>query len=91
MTAAIEAVQGVEVAQQPTADDDEYESLGIQTLLRGTVEAGPAVAALVTAVHAATTHHASVRQVTLVIDGRTVPLSRLTDEEIEQLLPEIGA
>ena len=65
--------------------------LDLQTLLQGTVPSGPAVGALITAVRTSTAGLASVRQVELTIDGRSVPLSRLTDEEIAKLLPELTA
>jgi hypothetical protein len=89
---AIAAVPGVSVAVAPHDDEeDEYEKVSMDTLLAGTVAAGPAVGQLVTAVRNATKDQPSVGLVSLVIDGRTVPLSRLSDEEIEQLLPELNA
>ncbi len=91
VTAAIAAVNDVDLVAAPQSSDDEYESLGIQTLMQGTAIAGPAVGALVTAVRAATKDVPTVRQVTLVIDGRRVALSSLTDAEVEALLPELSA
>lgn len=90
---AIASVPGVSVSVTPHADDDEdeYEKVAMETLLAGTVAAGPAVGQLVTAVRNATKDQPSVGLVSLVIDGRTVPLSQLSDEEIEQLLPELNA
>jgi hypothetical protein len=89
VTSAITAVQDVEVLQLPRDDEDDYESLDMQTLLEGTVRTGPAVGALVTTLRDSTRDLASVRQVELVVDGRNVPLSRLTDAEVAQLLPEL--
>lgn len=77
------------MVQQPQTNF--YESLDMQTLLRGTVLAGPAVGALVSAVVASTKGVASVRQVTLTIDGRDVALTTLSDEEVNELLPELIA
>jgi hypothetical protein len=61
----------------------------MQTLLAGTAMSGPAVGALVTGLRAATRNQPSVRQVELTIDGRSVPLSKLTDDEVAQLLPQL--
>ncbi len=89
VTAAISAVKDVDVVQQPQTNF--YESLDMQTLLKGTVLPGPAVGALVSAVVASTKGVASVRQVTLTIDGRDVALTTLSDEEVNLLLPELTA
>ena len=89
VTASISAVADIDLTQIPHDDDDDYESLDMQTLLQGTVLAGPAVGALVTAVRASTRDVAGVRMVMLAIDGREVPLSQLTDEEVDRLLPEL--
>lgn len=87
VTAAIRTVDEIDLREEPV--DDEYESLDMQTLLQGTVPAGAAVGALVTAVRSSTQSVPSVREVTLTIDGRRVPLSQLTDEEVNALLPEL--
>jgi hypothetical protein len=94
VTDAIAAVNDVHLEAQtppPGNDDDFYESLGLQTLLQGTATAGPAVAALITTLRSSARRSPNITQVNLVIDGRQVPLSRLTDAEIEQLLPEVSA
>jgi hypothetical protein len=83
----------VDLVAQPAvaSSDDDYESLGLQTLLQGTAVYGPAVGALVSALVSVTKKSANVTQVTLVIDGRSVPLSQLTDAQIEDLMPELMA
>ncbi len=92
VTAAITRIPDVDLTRQPTdGDDDDYESLDMQTLLQGTVEDGPAVGALISAVRSSTANLPGVREVHLTIDGRLVPLSRMTDAEIEALLPELGS
>ena len=89
--AAISAVGDVDVTAHASDDSDEYESVTMQTLLEGTAASGPAIGELVGAVRASTQGVASIRGVQLVVDGRHVPLSDLTDEEVEALLPELTA
>jgi hypothetical protein len=89
VTAAITTTPDVDLTRQPEPESDDYESLDMQTLLEGTVMSGPAVGTLVTTLRQATRTVSSVREVEVTIDGRCVPLSRLTDAEVAQLLPEI--
>ncbi len=93
LTDALAALPDVDLVAQPAvpSGDDDYESLGLQTLLQGTAVYGPAVGALVSALVSVTKKSANVTQVTLVIDGRSVPLSQLTDAQIEDLMPELMA
>jgi hypothetical protein len=93
VTDAIAAVNDVQLATQPAkaVDDDDYESLGLHTLLQGTATYGPAVGALVATLRNASKKSPNITRVTLVIDGRSVALSSMSDADVEKLLPEISA
>ena len=90
VTAAISSLPEIDLRELPRDADDDYESLDMQTLLQGTAASGAAVGALVSAVRASTAGEPTIRQVMLTVDGRDVPLSRLTDAEINALLPELS-
>ncbi len=89
---AIDGVKDAQLHVTPNAPNaDDYESVTMQTLLQGTVISGPAVGALVQAVRGATKHATTITQVTLTIDGRSVPLSQLSDAEVDALMPQFSA
>lgn len=63
----------------------------MQTLLAGTAADGAAIAGLVDVLRASAQTVPGLRRVEIMIDGRTIPLSAVSNAEVEALLPELVA
>jgi len=79
---------GVDVSARPQLDDDGFESVGLTTLLDITADAATDMRAALKRLRASIDGAVNIRRAEITVDGQTLVVGQLTDEQIDALFDE---
>ena len=82
------AGSGVAVHQRPALDDDGFESIGLTTLLDLTATVAADMRRTIKRLRDTTVDAVNIRRAEVTVDGRTMIVGQLTDDEIDALFPD---
>ncbi len=81
------AIEDLDVVSAPADDDMGYESFGFSTVVTATSAAASSLRAAVRTMRDNVNAVTDIQRAELLIDGRSVPVGQLTDDEIDALFP----